>query len=429
MSAGKRAGLRLARAERRQVGFEVTSLDELLVEDHRARQVWIYVEQMDLSGLYAPIRSLAGRAGRPAIDPAVLMALWLYATLEGVGSARQLERLCRRDLAYRWLLGGIEVSHKTLSDFRSEAGPVLDDLLSGSVASLVAAEVVDLDCVAVDGLRVRAAAGKNSFHGSDRLAQLHDLACQKVAQLRAELEEDPAASERRGQARRLQAGEDRRRRIELAQQAQAEIAARRAAEAKEQRRKKPAKTREPRASTTDPQARTMRMADGGYRPGYNIQVKTALRSGLVVGVAVSNNASDRGQLGPAMDELHRRYGRRPKQVLSDGGFNGKADIEALHKPENGAIEVFCPLPRGKDAEVKPPKPKDGPGVRAWYQRMMSEPGQAFYQKRFATERPHADMRNRGLNRLLVRGIDKAKAVVLWHVHAYNFLTIARLCPQ
>ncbi len=160
-----RLGLRLAMAERRQVGIELACIDDLVSDDHRARQVLGYVEKMDLSALYEPIGSVAGRAGRPAIDPVILMALWLYATLEGVGSARQLERLCERDLAYRWIRGGVEVSHKTLSDFRVEAGPVLDGLLTRSVAALVAAEVVDLDCVAVDGLRVRAAAGKNSFHG------------------------------------------------------------------------------------------------------------------------------------------------------------------------------------------------------------------------------------------------------------------------
>ena len=428
MSRGLRAGLRLARAERGQIGFERVCLDELLADDHRARQVWAYVARLDLSRLYGSIRSLTGGAGRPAIDPAILVSLWLYATLEGVGSARQLERVCERDLAYRWILGGVKVGHKTLSDFRSAAAPVLDDLLSRSVAALAAAGVVDLDCVAVDGLRVRAAAGKNSFHGSERLSALHALACQKVARLRAELEEDPAASEQRGQRRGLQAAEERQRRIEQAQQAQDEIAAQRAKEAEEQRRKQPAKKREPRASTTDPQARTMRMPDGGYRPGYNLQIKTDVGSGVILGVGVSNNASDRGQLGPAMEEMEKRYGQRPKQALADGGFNGKADIEALHQPENGAIEVFCPLPRNRKGEVKPPRPKDGPGVHAWHARMNSQAGQALYAQRFATERPHADMRNRGLTRLLVRGIDKVRAVALWHAHAYNFLATMRLCP-
>ncbi|TWT15560.1 IS1182 family transposase [Reyranella sp. CPCC 100927] len=426
MAQGRKAGLRLAMAERSQIEWQMACLDELLPQDHRARQVWMYVEGLDLSGLYEAVGSVSGEAGRPAIDPAILVALWLYATLEDVGSARQVARLCERDIAYRWVLGGVGVSHKTLSDFRVDAGAVLDDLLSRSVAALVAADVMDLQCVAVDGVRLRASAGASSFRSKQRLGQLHDLACQKVAALRAELDSDPAASDRRGQRRRLQAAADRQRRIEQAQQAQAEIEAQRAAEAKQQRRKKPANKREPRASTSDPQARVMKMADGGFRPGFNAQFKTAVGNALIVGVSVDNNGSDRGRLGATVVEIEQRYGLRPQQVLADSGYDSKADIAALHEPGNGAIEVFCPLPRDRRGQVRSPCAKDGTGVLAWHQRMNSDDGRALYRQRFATERPHADMRNRGLTRVLVRGIKKVTAVVLWHVHAYNFLTISRL---
>jgi transposase len=422
---GRQPGLQLATAERRQVEWQMSCLDELLPEDHRARQVWTYVEGLDLSRLYGAIKSREGEAGRPAIDPAILMALWLYATLEDVGSARQLARLCQRDVSYRWILGGVTVGHKTLSDFRVEAGAVLDELLSKSIAALVSAKVVDLRCVAVDGVRLRASAGAGSFRRKKRLGELHALATQKVARLRAELDSDPAASDQRGQARRLQAAEDRRRRIEQAQQAHAEIEAQHAAADSKQRRKKPS-NKEPRASTSDAQARIMKMADGGFRPGFNAHVKTEVHSGLVIGVSVGNNASDRGQLGPAVAEIDQRYGQRPQQVLADSGFDGKADIEALYRPDNGGVEVFCPLPCDKDGKPRPSSSKDGPGVRAWHQRMSGDDGKALYSRRFATERPHADMRNRGLTRVLVRGMEKVKAIVLWHVHAYNFLTISRL---
>lgn len=426
MALGRRVGLRLATAERTQVEWQMACLDELLPEDHRARQVWDYVETLDLSRLYAAIESEEGRAGRAGIDPAILMTLWLYATLEDVGSARQLARLCERDIAYRWILGGVTVSHKTLSDFRIKAGPVLDDLLSGSVAALVSARVVDLQCVAVDGLRLRASAGASSFRRKKRLGQLHELAREKVVALRGELESDPGASDRRGQARRQSAAQDRQRRLEEAQQAVAEIEAQRAAEAKAQRRKKLANKNEPRASTTDPQARVIRMPDNGYRPGFNAHLKTEVKSGLVIGVSVGNNASDRGLLGAAVAEIGQRYGQPPQQLLADSGFDSKTDIAALHRPENGAVEVFCPLPCDRNGKVRPPLPKDGPDVLAWHQRMNSDEGKALYGRRFATERPHADMRNRGLTRVLVRGIEKVKTVVLWHVHAYNFLTISRL---
>jgi transposase len=426
MTNGGSAGLRLERAERRQVEWQMACLDDLVPEDHRVRQVWGYVEKLELSRLYSAIASKVGEAGRPAIDPAILMALWLYATLEDIGSARQLARLCQRDVCYRWILGGVTVSHKTLSDFRVEVGEVLDELLSRSVAALVVAKVVDLQCVAVDSVRVRASAGAGSFRRKKRLAELEGLARAKVAALKVELDSDPGASDRRGQARRLRAVNQRQHRVDEAQQALAEIEANHAAAAKKQRRKKPANRHDPRASTTDPQARIIRMPDGGFRPGYNVQVKTEAQVGLIVGLSVGNNASDRGQLGPAVREIERRYGQRPKQLLGDSGYDSKADIEALHQAENGAVEVFCPRPVGKDGQMRPPGPRDGPGALAWHQRMSSDEGKAVYRRRFATERPHADMRNRGLYRLLVRGIDKARAVVLWHVHAYNFLTISRL---
>ncbi|TWT13719.1 IS1182 family transposase [Reyranella sp. CPCC 100927] len=426
MALGQKAGLRLVRAERGQVEWQMASLDELLPEDHRARQVWQYVEGLELSRLYDAIQSHTGRAGRPAIDPAVLMTLWLYATLEDVGSARQVARLCERDVSYRWILGRVRVSHKTLSDFRVEAGGVLDELLSRSVAALASAGVVDLQCVAVDGMRLRASAGTNSFRRKKRLDQLHDLASEKVAKLRGELDRDPGASDRRRQARRQWAAEDRQRRIEQAKQALAEIEAQRAAEAKEQRRKQPANKREPRASTSDAQARIMKMADGGYRPGFNAQFKTTPPIGLIIGVSVDNNGSDRGRLRGTVAEIEQRYGQRPQQVLADSGYDSKTDIAALHEHEKGTVAVFCPLPRNQDGQVRPPRVNDGPGVLAWHQRMNSDDGKALYRQRFATERPHADMRNRGLTGVLVRGIEKVKAVVLWHVHAYNFLIISRL---
>src|ERR1700754_419211 len=426
MALGRVGGLRLATAERRQVEWQMACLDELVAYDHRVRHVWAYVEGLDLSELYGEIGSKIGEPGRPAIDPALLVALWLYATLEDVGSARHLARLCERDVTYRWILGGVSVGHKTLSDFRVAAGSVLDKLLSGSVAAMISTGVVDLGCVAVDSVRVRASGGAGSFRRKHRLAELNELATAKVAALRAELDSDPAASDRRGRARRQQAAEDRQRRVEQAQQALAEIEAGHAVAAKKQRRKKPANRHEPRASTSDPQARIIRMPDGGLRPGFNIQVKTEVQRGLIVGLSVGNNASDRGRLGPAVAEIAGRYDQRPKQLLADSGYDSKADIEAVYRPENGSVEVFCPLPCDKQGNPRPPRPKDGPGALAWYRRMMIDEGAAMYHRRFATERPHADMRNRGLIRVMVRGIDKVKAVVLWHVHAYNFLTISRL---
>lgn len=410
---------RLLRPDRRQIGWNAVDLESQLPDDHMARTVWSFAEQIDVSPLEAGIKAREGKPGRPTPDRRLYLALWLYATLDGVGSAREVERLCREHSAYRWLCGGVPVNYHDLSDFRVEAGAFLDDLLSKSVAGLAAQGLVSLDCVAVDSVRVRASAGASSFRRKATLEELHKRAQEKVASLRAELDGDPNAASKRLAARRMSAAAKRAEAIAKAKEAIDRIGEERAKEAKKQRRKEP-KNKEPRASTTDADARIIK-TDGGFRPGYNFQMRTDFGSGVVIGVEATNCASDRGQLRPAVEDIERRYGVKPSRVLADGGYDGKDDIERLH---SRSIEVFCPPPGwNDDPGDATPKRGDGPGVIAWRERMASEAGIETYRKRFPMERPHADMRNRGLRSLCVRGLRKVFATVHWHVLAYNFLQI------
>ena len=414
-------GPRLLYADRSQLHWDSIDLESQLPAEHMARIVWAYVLTLDVSELEKPIKARDDQPGRPTLDRRIYLALWLYATLQGVGSARQLDRLCRSDTAYRWILGGCPVNYHDLADFRTEAAAFLDDLLSKSVAALAHQKLVSLDCLAVDGLRVRAAAGRGSFRRRTRLKQLHAAAREKVAALRAELQEDAGASERRQQERKLRAAEDLARRVEAASKAAEAIEQERAKEAKEQRRKE-VKGKEPRASTTDADARIMKMPDGGRQPAYNVQFKSDPSSGILVGVSVTNRASDRGQLGPAVQEIEDRYEQRPKRLLADGGYDGKRDIERLFDREKGVVEVYCPVPGSKGKPVPAaPKRGEGSGVIAWRERMSTEAAYEIYDQRIKAERAHAHMRNRGLRQLLVRGLEKAKAVVLWQVTAYNFM--------
>ena len=172
--------LRLAKPVRNQVEFVESDLDSLIPDEHQVRTVWTFVEAADLSELYAQIKAVEGRAGRTPIDPRILLALWLYATLRAVGSARELDRLCRAHVAYRWLCGGVWVNYHTLADFRSECGAVLDQLLSASVATLRAAGLVTLERVAHDGVRVRAHAGSGSFRRKATLARFQQEAEEQV---------------------------------------------------------------------------------------------------------------------------------------------------------------------------------------------------------------------------------------------------------
>src|SRR5712691_3152744 len=178
-------------ANQTQLELRPVDLEALLAADHRARVVWEFVEGLELSPLYQAIKAVEGHAGRPAIDPAILMALWLYATLEGVGSARALARLCEEHDAYRWICGGVSVNYHTLADFRVQHPEVLDGLLTTSVAALLAEGVVELTRVAQDGVKIRASAGGASFRREERLVQCLAEATAQVAALREQLEGDP----------------------------------------------------------------------------------------------------------------------------------------------------------------------------------------------------------------------------------------------
>lgn len=407
---------RLQRPNRSQLELRSVDLDGLLPADHRARLVWDFVAGLDLGPLYERIRSTEGHAGRPPIDPAILTALWLYATLEAVGSARALDRLCAEHDAYRWLCGGVSVNYHTLADFRVEHGELFDRLLSESVAALVAEGLVSLTRVAQDGVRVRASAGGGSFRRRDALTVALAEAEAQVTALRAELDADPAATSRRVAAARERAAVERRERVRRALAKLPEL---------EARKRKPTYrgSRDPaRVSTTDPEAGVMKMADGGFRPAYNAQLATDVASQIIVGLAVTP-LSDHEQLGPMVDQLTGRYGRAPTEHLVDGGFRNLREIERLAAPECGTT-LYLPVSRPRNRARDPHLPvyRDPPGVIAWRARMGTEEAKRIYRDRAASaECVNAIARNRGLHAFRVRGPAKATAVLLWFALAHNLM--------
>jgi transposase len=403
----------LRTVNRHQVVFRAAAIDELIPSDHPARTVWDYVQGLDLSPLYQSIKAVEGHPGRPPIDPKILTALWLYATLEGVGSARQLDELCGHHAAYEWILGDVSINYHTLADFRTAPGELLDHLLTQSVAVLVAEGLVDLNRVAHDGMRVRASAGAASFRRRPTLEEALAAARAQVQALRRELEEDPAASNRRQQKARERAARERAERIQGALDRLPELEA----------KKKPDDRAQARCSTTDPDATVMKMADGGFRPAYNFQFSTATDSQIIVGVDVLTIGSDAGQMAPMVAQIQSRYDQTPAEVLVDGGFAQHEQIEAVSAQEVGCT-VYAPVPAPRDQQVDrhAPKPGDSPAVAAWRERMASTEAKAIYKERAATaECVNAQARNRGLIQLRVRGQLKAKAIALWHALAHNLM--------
>ena len=404
---------RLLGPVRDQLLLVPSHLEELLAPDHRARAVWEFVKGLDLEAFYARIRSVEGHGGRPAIDPAILMALWLYATVEGVGSARALERLCEAHDAYRWICGGVSVNHHTLSDFKGDHPDLLDPLLTQSVGALMAEGMVTLERVAQDGVRVRASAGASSFRRKESLEGCLKEAEEQVAALRRELHDDPQATTRRQAAAKQRAARDRVERVGRALKQQE------AAAAKKKTQKEKDATR---ASTTDPEARVMKMADGGFREAYNAQFSTDTASQVIVGVGVGNVGSDLGQLPPMMEQVETRLGKRPTSMLVDGGFVRHEDIES--EAAKGSA-VYAPvLKKRKDPTWDPhaARPGESEALTRWRGRMGTPEAKEIYKERASTaECVNALARMRGLRQFLVRGMEKVRAVLLWFALAHNMM--------
>jgi transposase len=438
---------RVMTPQRNQIELRAVDLEALLAPDHAARTVWAFVQSMDLAPLYARIKSVAGRGGAPAIDPAILVALWLWATIDGVGSAREVDRLCERDDAYRWICGGVGVNYHSLADFRTEHEAWLDAQLTRSIASLLDRRLVSLNAVAQDGLRVRAHAKASSFRRREKLAELHAQAQVQVQALKRELAEDAGASARRKQAAVERATREREQRLAAALATMDKLQRKPPPEA---RTPKPSKRRgrkgdddpgspdattakpepqpqpQPRVSTTDADARVMKMADGGFRPAFNAQLAVDADTQLIAAVAISNSGSDMGQMSPMHQDIQQRYGLTPDHWLADGGFT---KLQAIDELTARGTQPVVPPPRSRNPEVDPlqPKPTDTPAQAQWRDFMSSDFAKALYIQRGATvECANAQLRRRGLSRFNVCGLVKARAVLLWHALAHNLMRMRSL---
>ena len=463
----------------RQHLLSAMTIDELVEADHPVRAVWSYVLELDIAPLYDRIRARGSLAGRPAIDPRLLVALWLHATLSGFTSARELNDLCIHHDAFRWLVGGVSVNYHTLADCRTDNPEYLEQLLKHSVEVLRQQGLIDLDRVAQDGIRVRASAGAGSFRRRQTLEGLLQEAQAEVQRLRQKLaataidlpasqeatmeatlasspelavavtdlaapqevaieptpastpepelasspEPTPASTpepSRQQQAATMRHAADRLERIEQALERMPELEA----------KIKPNEKKEPRVSTTDPQATVMKMADGGYRPAYNVEYSTTCQGQVIVGVDVVTVGSDQGQLSPMLEQVNNRFGQRPQEALVDGGYAKLQDIEKVQKEMN--CKVYAPVAKPKKDTVDRHEPKatDSEEVAEWRKRMGTPEAKVNYRQRAATaECVNAQARNRGLGQFLVRGLEKVKATAMWFAIAHNMARSFALHPQ
>lgn len=414
---------RVVRAVRTQMEMIPRDLESLLGMDHPARAIWDLLERVDLGRFYARIRAVVDEPGRPASDPKVLLGLWILATVEGVGSARQLARLCRDHDAFRWMCGGVPVNYHLLSDFRVGQGAALDELLTKTVAALLAAKAVTLEQVAQDGMRVRASAGAASYRRADRLADCLQQARQQVEKLAGHRDHPDPGVTKRQLAARERAGRERLARVERALACLPEL------EQTKQRQKKAKSLAEreritaPRASTTDPEARIMKMPDGGFRPAFNVELATDAANGIIVGASVVNAGADARQAPPMEQQVAERTGTHPTKYLVDGGYSTRDDITILAQR---GVTVYAPvrLPKTKpESERYQPRDRDTPEVIQWRERMATDEAKAIYRQRGATaEWVNAQFRNRHhVQQFTVRGLAKVTSAVLLVAVTHNLL--------
>ena len=433
---------RLLQPNRLQVELRASDLESLLSEDHRARLVWGYVVRQDLGKLIGAVKARGSNAGRAAIDPHILFALWLYATLQGVGSGREVTRLCQEHDAYRWICGGVSVNYHAVNDFRASNATLMDELLTDNVAALAAAGAISLQRVAQDGMRVRADAGAASFRRQASLQVHLKEASELVQTLKTQAQADPGQAKRQAHAAQLRAAQEREQRIQAALEQLPEVAA--------TKKRNGNKAEDARASTTDAEARVMKMGDGGFRPAFNVQFATTCADQVIVGMEVVNAGSDMAQLAPMVEQVQQRLGKSPEQWLVDGGYPAHEQIDAV----SDKTEVCAPVPEPKskkekkgskgskdeqgnavqqdDAPADPHQPKagDSEAVASWRVRMGGEEAKALYKQRAPTaECVNAQARNRGLLRMPVRGLAKVRCVVGLFVLAHNLMRMAKLAPQ
>jgi transposase len=427
--------VRVRRPDRMQVQMCVQCLDDLVPAEHRVRLVTALVAKLDLSKFSEPIKARKGSAGRDGTCRQLLVSLWLYGCIRGIGSARELARRCdpvEGSASFRWLCGGVSVNHHLLSDFRVAHADALDGLFTQMLASLVDKGLVKVKCISQDGVRVRVSAAGKSFRREARLVKLLEDASAHVAELRRQLDDPEYASglSAKKKAAKKRAAREKQQRLEQAIAQLPELKTRQQALAKvlgNGQRGQKLRARELRISTSDAQMRVMKMPNGGFNPAVNVQLASDTQSRAILGVEVSNEGSDAcGLAEPMRKQVEDRTQQKVAQHLLDGGYTRHDDIERAHEQE---VELFVPpkpargANRGKELE---PRKGDSEAILAWKQRMRSEAGKQTYKQRGSTsETINADLRtHRGLVPLTVRGLPKIRCVALWCAMAYNVMHFA-----
>ena len=396
---------RILEPDHQQISIRFDDPEKVLAEDHLARVLFLIIGRLDLSAFVRKAKAVEGRAGRPLLSVQMKLALWLYAISQGIGSAREIERRTKSDDAFAWLTRGLSVSHDTLSEFLTGHGDALRKLMADVLASLLRMGLLDMSLVAQDGTRVRASASAPSFRRRESLEQCREQAELHLKAVLAEGEREErvgAQAVREAKARETLA------RVNAALATVNELQQQRSSRQKE----------EPRVSTTDADARVMKMPDGGFRPGYNFQFATAGSEfggpRTIVGVNVTNVGSDMGSVAPMIEQVARNTSRFPMVWMADANHVRHACIEYADRV---GIAVLMAIPKREQVTTRVPSEP----VQAWRERMAQPEAKRLYKSRAAlAELPNAHGKDRfGIDQVLVRGLEKVGCMGVMLALAFN----------
>jgi transposase len=390
------------------IRFEIP--EETLPADHRARLLWGIVSQLELSSFLSEAKALEGHQGRDQTSVQMLLTLWLYAISVNVGSGREIERRLASDPAFQWIVGDRRVGRTTLNEFRVRHPKAIEKVFTDVLGVLVSKGLVSLDVVAQDGTRVRASASSPSFRSASALS---DCRRQAALHLRAVLAQADETDDVQQQRAREAKARDFQRRVDEAAAVVRELQEGNFSE------------KTVRASTTDADARVMKMPGGGFAPAYNVQLATAGDpeggARTIVGVRVTNVGSDYGSVGPMIDDIERKCGRRPAILLADNGHASSADIQAA--ADRGVTAFIAPQGRSM---TKPPNPREDPAIASWRERMRTDEAKQQMRGRASLcELSNAHIKTRfSMASLLVRGLTKVTCMVLLSALTANLVAHA-----
>ncbi len=423
---------------RNQIEFKIESLDSSLPLDHDARTIWKFVNLLDLSKAEEAIASLKDYSGRPTIHPKIIISLWIYGISKGIVSGRKIAENCKDHRGFAWICGGISIGHHVLSNFRSKHCELFEDLVVQTISILVSEELIELKEVAQDGVKINANASKESFRRKPTLKKKKAAIMKNKAEIIKyiqELEDQQKKGlllkeEKRKKKRELTEALKKEKRINETLKELENFKNQKNKNRSKHKNKKLSnkEVRKLRSSTTDPESRKMRMADGSFKAAYNFQIATEVNSELALGVRGTQNGTDGGEMLLMYQHLMDKHGKTIKSYIVDDGYTNISDVQALY--EQGT-HVYMPTEGKSKSKREKILSEDYKGESEaaieWVKRMETEEAKEIYKKRIrVSETINAYFRNHGLGQMLVRGLRKSAGVVNLFCLAYNMTIIERL---